>query len=68
MLSCNLQFQMSVLLTNSATVVYSESCQISKVELFARIVNGFQALIIFAKSATLDICRGSEYFSAVFRS
>ena len=29
-------------------------------ELFAKIVNGFQVLIIFAKSSFLDICQVSK--------
>ena len=32
---------------------YVESCQIWKMVLFAEIVNGFQSLIIFAKSSTI---------------
>ena len=32
-------------------------------KLFARIVNGFQLLTIFAKSSILDIQLGSEYAS-----
>ena len=35
--------------------VYSEPCQISKIKLFVKIVNGFQQLTIFAKSSTLDV-------------
>ena len=35
--------------------VYSETCQISKMERFAKIVNGFQSLTIFAKYSILDI-------------
>ena len=34
---------------------YSESCQTSKMELFAKILNGFQLLTIFAKSSILDV-------------
>ena len=30
------------------STVYSEQCQTSKMELFVKIVNGFQALAIFA--------------------
>ena len=33
---------------------YSETCQTSKMELFATIVNGFQPLNISAKSSFLD--------------
>ena len=42
---------------------YSKPCRISKTELFAKIVNGFQQLIIFAKCFILDIQIGSEYTS-----
>ena len=34
------------------STVYSEQCQTSKMELFVKIVNGFQALAIFAKKAS----------------
>ena len=30
---------------------YTESCQISKMKLFAKMVNGFQAITILAKKA-----------------
>ena len=30
-------------------------------ELFVKIVNGWQPLTIFAKSSILDVCQGSEY-------
>ena len=42
---------------------YSELCQISKMESFAKIVNGFQSLTIFAKRYILDVWQGSEYAS-----
>ena len=32
-------------------------------EIFAKIVNGFQPLTIFAKSSILDVLQGSEYAS-----
>ena len=41
--------------------MYSESCQISKMEPYAKIVNGFQLLTIFAESSILDNELGSEY-------
>ena len=40
---------------------YSEPCLRSKMELFAKIVNSFQPVTIFAKSSILDIWLGSEY-------
>ena len=39
--------------TNSEA--YSKTCQISKMEVFAQIVNGFQFLTNFAKSSILDV-------------
>ena len=42
---------------------YSELCQIFKMESFAKIVNGFQSLTIFAKRYILDVWQGSEYAS-----
>ena len=36
-------------------VEYSEPYETSKMELFAKIVNGFQLFTIFAKSSILDI-------------
>ena len=33
----------------------SESCQISKMERFAKIVNGFKSLTIFVKRSILDV-------------
>ena len=37
------------------TETYSESYQASKMELFAKIVNGWKPLTIFAKSSILDV-------------
>ena len=34
---------------------YSQPSRTSKIELFAKIVNGFQSLTIFAKSFILDV-------------
>ena len=34
---------------------HSEPCQTFKMELFAKIVNGFQTLTVFAKSSILDV-------------
>ena len=42
---------------------YSEPCQISKIVRFAKIVNSFQSLTIFAKRSILDVSQGSEYSS-----
>ena len=38
--------------------MYSEPCQVSKVELFAKIVNGWKPLIIFAKKLHLRCLTG----------
>ena len=40
---------------------YSEPCCTSKMELFVKIVNGFEPLPISRKSSILDVWRGSEY-------
>ena len=40
---------------------YSEPCYKFKMELFVKLVNGFQPLPISAKSSILDIWHGSEY-------
>ena len=45
---------------------YSEPCQTSKMECFAKIVNGLKLLIIFAKRSVLDVWQGSKYTSTVF--
>ena len=44
---------------------YPEPCQISKMALFAKIVNGFQPLNIFAKNQIFDVWQGSGYTSVV---
>ena len=51
---------------NESTEVYSELCQTYKMELFAKIVNGFQLLTIFAKNAILDVLQGFECASVVY--
>ena len=40
---------------------YSEPCQTSKKEHFAKIVNGYKPSTIFAKCFILDLWQGSEY-------
>ena len=47
------------------SMAYSEPYQTSKMECFAKIVNTFQALTIFAKGSILDIWQGSEYASDI---
>ena len=39
---------------------YSEACQISKTERFAKIVNGEKPISILAKRSILDVWQGSE--------
>ena len=41
----------------------SEPCQASKMERFAKIVNGDKPLTIFARLCILDVCQSSEYAS-----
>ena len=45
---------------------YSELCQASKVESFAKIVNGFKKITIFKRNSILEIfdIQDSEYASA----
>ena len=43
--------------------VYPDPSWTSKIGLFAKIINGFQPLTIFAKSSILDVQLGSEYTS-----
>ena len=42
------------------TETYSESCQTSKMELLAKMVDGFQQLTFFEKSSTFNVGQGSE--------
>ena len=44
----------------STTQAYSEPCQKSKMECFAKKVNDFEPLIILAKRFILDVWQGSE--------
>ena len=49
------------------TEAYSELCQTSKMDLFPKMINGFQSLTIFAKSPILDDRLCSEYTSDISR-
>ena len=40
---------------------YSDPCQTSKIERFAKIVNDWKPLTIFAKHSILDAWQGSVY-------
>ena len=42
---------------------YSEPCQVSKMEVFGKILNGFSCSTIFAKSFIFDVCRDFEFTS-----
>ena len=42
---------------------YSEASQAPKMELFAKILEGFQPLTVFEKNSVLDVWLGSEYAS-----
>ena len=48
------------------TEAYSEPCQTSKSEYFAKINNDQKPLTIFTKCSILDVCRGSQYTSAFY--
>ena len=47
------------------TETYSEPCQISKMEVFAEIGNGWEPLTSFTRSSILDVYQGSEYVSVI---
>ena len=47
----------------SNSEVYSEPCQTSKMESFAKILSNYKLLSIFAKYSILDVSHGSEYAS-----
>ena len=57
MLHSQLFYQKTNWLTPEA---YSESCQTRKMELFAKLVNGWKLLTIFAKSSNLGVWQDSE--------
>ena len=44
---------------------YRETSRTSKMELLAKIANGFQPLTIFANSSILDVQQGSDYTSCI---
>ena len=48
--------------------VYLEPCHTSKMDRFAKIVNSYKPLTIFAKRSILDIWQGSEYIYENFNS
>ena len=48
------------------TETYSEPCHKSKMESFAKIVNGLKVLAIFAKRFILDIWQGFECVFVIF--
>ena len=50
--------------SNVFAEAYSESCQTSKMEIFAKIVKGLKPLIAFAKNS-LDVPQDSEYASVL---
>ena len=47
----------------SATGAYSEICQTSEMERFAKIISGFYSLTFFTKRSILDVWHGSAYAS-----
>ena len=55
----NIMYQYRGEFTVPRPEAYSEPSRISKMELFTKIVNGFQPLIIFSKSFILDVWLGS---------
>ena len=63
-LKCQTYFTFLALTSNLPSVSYSETCQTCKMEYFAKIVNGFETLTIFAKRSVLDVWQGFEYASS----
>ena len=57
-LKCQTYFTFLALTSNLPSVSYSETCQTCKMEYFAKIVNGFETLTIFAKRSVLDVWQG----------
>ena len=51
------------ILSEQTSEVYPEPCQISKLELFVKKINGFQLLTIFMKRSVLDVYQASGYVS-----
>ena len=43
--------------------VYSQPCETSKMERFAKIVHGWKQLTVLAKCAIIDVWQGFEYAS-----
>ena len=41
--------------------LYSDPCQISKMERFVKIINGWKPLTFFAEHFILEVGQGSEY-------
>ena len=53
----------SLILKEREKLTDLQSSQTSKMELFAKIVNGWKPLFIFTKGSILDLWLGSEYTS-----
>ena len=51
----------------NSSEAYSEPCETSKMDFFAKIINDFQPPNIFGKSSILDVWQGSEYLSALIK-
>ena len=56
-------FQLILVKKEKGTEVNTEPTRATKMQLFAKIVNGFQMQSIFAKSYILDVRLGSGYAS-----
>ena len=62
------QYLKTNLFSGSEQIAYcsetsSDHCQISKMEGFEKVVDGFELFSIFAKRSILDVWQGSEYGS-----
>ena len=51
---------------STSSEVHSELCQISKMEHFEEIINGYKALTIFEKLSILDVWQSLKYASASY--
>ena len=56
-------FWKTIFQNNCSPEAYSEPCQTSTMKCFAKMVNGWKLLTIFAKHSILDYWHGSEYAS-----
>ena len=54
------------MIKNNRGVIRAEPCQLSKMGLFTKILNGQKPCTIFAKTSILDVWQDSEYAFDLF--